>query len=53
MPRFDPQFRIPLCSGVCCLFLLNPAFSIEEGVPTEEIYLRLAELPYTCPPGSC
>lgn len=26
---------------------------IEDGVPTDQIYLRLAELPYTCPPGSC
>jgi len=26
---------------------------IEDGVPTEQIYLRLSELPYTCPPGSC
>jgi beta-lactamase class C len=26
---------------------------IEDGVPTEQIYQRLAELPYTCPPGSC
>jgi beta-lactamase class C len=26
---------------------------IEDGVPTEQIYQRLAELPYTCPPGTC
>ncbi len=26
---------------------------IEDGVPTEQIYQRLADLPYTCPPGSC
>jgi len=26
---------------------------IEDGVPTDQIYLRLADLPYTCPPGSC
>ncbi len=26
---------------------------IEDGVPTEQIYLRLADLPYTCQPGNC
>ncbi len=26
---------------------------IEEGVPTEQIYSKMADLPYTCPPGSC
>ncbi len=26
---------------------------IEDGVPTEQIYQRLAELPYSCTPGTC
>jgi beta-lactamase class C len=26
---------------------------IEDGVPTEQIYQRLAELPYSCVPGNC
>jgi beta-lactamase class C len=26
---------------------------IEDGVPTEQIYQRLAELSYTCTPGTC
>jgi beta-lactamase class C len=26
---------------------------IEDGVPTNEIYTRLSDLPYTCSPGSC
>lgn len=26
---------------------------IEDGVPTDDIYKRLSDLPYTCVPGSC